>query len=119
LPNRKRVLERRAPLAMQERRGVEIECAGLIEPHSRGPFPPAGAHIVEVLPHRSQALVDPKQAPRRECSAPDAAKNAKRAPSPAPILTARRHCAPPRPQRSKPPSSSGCRRSLPPSHPPS
>src|SRR5271165_5614941 len=118
LPNGERILERRAPLATQKRRGVEIERAGLIEPHARGPCPPAGAEIVENPADRSHAVVDPEEAPGRECGAPHAAKNAKRSRLAAPILSARRHCALPRPRRSKPPSSSVCRRSLPPSHPP-
>src|SRR5208337_4258054 len=117
LPNDERILERRAPLAMQKRRGLEIERAGLIEPHARGSCPSAGVEIVEIPADRSHAVVDPEEAPGRECGAPDAAKNAGRARSPAPVLTARRHCAPPRPRRSKPPSSSVCRRSLPPTHP--
>src|SRR5271165_2018644 len=119
LPNDERILERRAPLAMQKRGGVEIERAGLIEPQARGPCPSAGAEIVEIPADRSHAVADPEETPGRECGAPDAAKNAGQVRSPAPILTARRHCALPRPRRSTPPSSSGCRRSLPPSHPPS
>src|SRR5271165_2511353 len=117
LPNGEGILERRAPLAMQKRRGVEIARAGLIEPHARGPCPSAGAEIVEIPADRSHALIDPEQAPGRECGASHAAKNAKRSRLAAPILSARRHCALPRPRRSKPPSSSACRRSLPPSRP--
>src|SRR5271165_5821117 len=43
LPNGERILDRRAPLAMQKRGGVEIEHAGLIKPHTRAARPPTGA----------------------------------------------------------------------------
>jgi len=48
---------------MQKRRGVEIEHAGLIEPHARGPCPSAGTEIVEIPADRSHAVVDPEEAP--------------------------------------------------------
>src|SRR5271166_5650587 len=89
LPNDERILERRAPLAMQKRGGVEIERAGLIEPHARGPCPSAGAEIVEIPADRSHAVVYPDEAPGRECGAPHVPKNAGRARSPAPILSGR------------------------------
>src|SRR5271165_3896889 len=60
LPNDERILERRAPLAAQKRRGVEIKRSGLIEPHTRGAGLPTGAEIVEVPADRSHALFDPE-----------------------------------------------------------
>ena len=108
-----------AALPMKERHRIHIESARLIEPHTRGGrIPIARSQCSEILSKRADSLPDPKRSERRTSGAAHATTEAEATGIAGSILTLRRHCAPPRPLRSEPPSSSGCRRFRRPSRPP-